>query len=421
MIKAAHEVVAGTNIQAPKPTGFSAHKQATGEHRLRSALVCIFAVVLLAGVRVIAQDSTQFTGIQPNPLAGAGSVVVHPKFGGIIFGFDIDPNGGEGILSEAVEHSDGTITAAVETFDPTTGKIVKVISKTQTQDDFVTLGISGTSVALVESEHVVSLLNVQRSFNLLNPVSANKITGRWTPPIDQQHVINEVSRVDGNPNVAVYAVDTSTKMRPLVFSSNVAANTFGKTFAVLDIDFNFEQAPELAYNNVTNQAVLGHQKNSPFIVPPMIGQLDLKTGTFSKFTGLGLGVINGIAVDSQDGIACTTTSFDAAVQFYTLATKKGVSIPLPGNPNNSLFAGQHIAYDSKNKLFLVAQPFSSTGAGSSIQVYDTQGNFVESVNGLSFSGESNVVPVHIAINPSKRTGFVDGPATDDTEIQSFSY
>ncbi len=378
-------------------------------------------LTLFSGGLLMAQDTAESSTFQASPVAGAGSVIVHPKFDGIIFGFDIDPNGGEGILAEANEQSDGSIIAAVETFDAATGKIIRVVSKTHRQDDFVALGISGTSVAMIEHEHVLNSSNVQRTYSLLNPVGANKITGKWTPPIDQKHVINEISRIDGNPNVAVWAVDTSTRMRPLIFTSNVGANTFSKTFTVLDTDFNFETAPELAYDNIRNEAVIGHQKNSPFIVPPMLGQLDLTTGKFRKFTGLGLGVINGIAVDPTDGIACTTTSFDAAVQFYTLSTRKGISIPMPGNPNNSLFAGQHIVYDSLNKLFLVAQPFSSTGAGSSIQVYDTKGNFVESVNGLSFNGESNVFPVHIAINPSKRTGFVDGPATDDTEIQSFTY
>jgi hypothetical protein len=156
-------------------------------------------------------------------------------------------------------------------------------------------------------------------------------------------------------------------------------------------------------------------------VPPVVGVVDLKTGVFSKFRGVGLGVINGIAVDPQDAVACTTTSFDASAQFYDLSTKKGINVRLPGAPENSLFAGQHIVYDWVNKLFLVAQPFSSTSSGSSIQVYDVKGNFIESVDGLSFSGESNVFPVHIAINPSQRTGFVDGPALDDTEIQSFTY
>jgi len=358
---------------------------------------------------------------QAIPAAGAGNVIVHGKFGGIIFGFDIDPNGGEGLLSEAVLQSDGTVLAAVETFNPVTGQIIKVITKSQTQDDFITLGITGTSVGLVEREHVISLFNVERTYNRLNPVNGNKFTGPWTPPIDQAHVINEVSRAAGSPNVAVYALDTSTAATPVVFLSNVAANTFSSPFPVLDNDFNFEQSPVIAFNNVSNEIVFGHQKNSPFIVPPMVGTMNMKTGAFSKFKGLGLGVINGIAVDPADGIACTTTSFDASVQFYTLATTQGISMRMPNADQNSLFAGQHITYDPVNKLFLVAQPFSSTSSGSSIQVFDTQGNFVESVDGLSFSGESNVFPVHIAINPAKRSGFVDGPNLDDTSIQSFTY
>ncbi len=383
------------------------------------ALLLTLLSLLCAGAT--SASMAQEASAKANPAAGAGDIIVHPQFGGIIFGFDIDPNGGEGILSEAAEQSDGTIIAAVETFDPATGAILKVVSKTQTRDDFVALGITGNSVGLVEREHVISLFNVQRTFNVLSPIGSNKFTGVWTPPIDSQHVVNQVSRAAKSPVAAIYAIDTGINQHPFIFSSNVQANTFGPLIPVLDGDFNFENAPEIAYNNINNLAVLGHQRNSQFIVPPMIGTMDLKTGKFSKFSGLGLGVINGIAVDPQDGIACTTTSFDAAVQFYTLSTKKGISVILPGATGESLFAGHHIAYDQINKLFLVAQPFSSTSTGSSIQVYDTQGNFVESVNGLSFSGESNVFPVHLAINPNNRTGFVDGPNLDDTDIQSFTY
>lgn len=408
----AHEVSVQATTQVESSHRFSYFSFVAATSFLL-ALFCIITFCVTTTQSASAQRA--------NPNTGAGSVIVHPKFGGTIFGFDIDPHGGEGVLSEAVFNLDGTVLAAVETFDPATGDVIQVIAKTETQDDFVTLGITGNSVGIIEREHVLSLFDVQRTYRVLNPVGANKFTASWTPPIDQAHVINEVSRGSGGPNVAVYALDTSTNMSPVVFSSNVTVNTFGQRFPVLDTDFNFEQSPELAYNNVTNEAVLGHQKNSPFIVPPMVGTMDLTTGTFTKFTGLGLGVINGIAVDSEDGIACTTTSFDASVQFYTLSTKKGVSFRLPGADENSLFAGQHIAYDPVNKLFLVAQPFSSTGSGSSIQVYDTLGNFVESVNGLSFSGESNVIPVHIAINPRTRTGFVDGPNLDDTAIQSFAY
>ena len=90
----------------------------------------------------------------------ANPVIVQSKFGGQIFGFDIDQNGTEGILSEALNLSNGNVLAAAETFDQKTGKILKVIAQTQTQDDFVTLGVVGASVGLVEYEHVVSLFNV---------------------------------------------------------------------------------------------------------------------------------------------------------------------------------------------------------------------------------------------------------------------
>src|SRR5438270_3008532 len=70
---------------------------------------------------------------------GAGqSVIVQSRFGGQIFGFDIDPNGNEGVLSESMSLPNGNYLAAVETFNQTTGQIIKVVITTKTQDDFVT-------------------------------------------------------------------------------------------------------------------------------------------------------------------------------------------------------------------------------------------------------------------------------------------
>jgi len=384
---------------------------------MRIALALV-ALLSLAGMQ---QGAAQAVGVA-NPAAGARSIIVHGAMGGLIFGFDIDPNGGEGLLSEAVIQPDGSVMAAVETFDPATGDILKIVSQSTTHDDFVTLGIVGNSIGLVEREHVISLFNVQRTYAVINPLSGNKFTGRWEPPMGQKHVINEVRRAPGSDNVSVYAVDVSGHKQPFVFSSNVAANTFGPVIKVTDRDFNFENAPQMAFDNVNNQAILGHNANSQFIVPPKIGLVDLTTGTFTKFTGQGLGVINGIAVDTEEGIVCTTTSFDASVEFYKLSEKRPIAIQnLPNAGEDSLFAGQHVEYDPVNKLFLVAQPFSSTGSGSSIQVYDRRGNFVESVDGLSFSGTGNVFPVHMALNPAQRTGYVNGPDLNVTDIQSFSY
>ena len=84
-------------------------------------------------------------------------------------------------------------------------------------------------------------------------------------------------------------------------------------------------------------------------------------------------------------------------------------------------SGSDVEYDPVNKLFLVAQSVSSTGSGSSIQVYNPQGKLIESLNGFNFSNASNVIGTHIALNPSNRSGYVDGPNSGVTDIQSFTY
>ena len=144
---------------------------------------------------------------------------------------------------------------------------------------------------------------------MINPLAGNMINGAWTPPINSKQIVNQVKpALDGTPNVAVYALSVSRSVNPVVFSSNLADNTFGPVIDITDPDFTQEAPPVIAFDPIGNQAILGHDKPSPFILPPLIAFVDLTTGSFVKRTGLGLGVINGIAVDSENGILCTDTS-----------------------------------------------------------------------------------------------------------------
>jgi hypothetical protein len=358
----------------------------------------------------------------PSASTPAGSVIVHSKFGGQIFGFDVDQNGTQGILAEAQTLPNGNVLAAVETFDQFTGRILKVIAKSQTQDDYVTLGIAGPSIALIEREHVVSLLNVVRTVKTMTPLSGDKFTGTWTPPLGLKHIIDRVSRNQSSPTVAVWTLDLTGNFIPTVFSANVAANTFGPVINITDPDFTFADSPVIAYDDQTNQAILAHQTLSPFFVPPVLAVVDLTTGTFNKFTGLGLGIPNGLAVSSSDSIAVTTTELDFSLEFYDLANGFSIIETLP-QANNQIQSGTDVEYDPLHKVFLVAQPVSSTSAtGSSVHVYDVLGSFVKSINGLNFvDSRFNIEPVHIALNPSRRVGFIDGPDEGFTEIQSFRY
>jgi hypothetical protein len=110
------------------------------------------------------------------------------------------------------------------------------------------------------------------------------------------------------------------------------------------------------------------------------------------------------------------------VEFYDLSTQTGFTVVLPGSGGQQQFSGADVEFDPVNKLFLVAQPDSSSApSGSTIYVYDTHGNLKETLNGFSFSNTFNVVPMHIALHPSQRSGFVDGPDSGVTEIESFTY
>jgi hypothetical protein len=405
-------VSAPGNAFAEKKLGFHRYLSA-GRH------ACFGLILLLiSGVAAFAQANES----QPNSSPGAGTILVHSKFGGQIFGFDIDQSGSEGVLSEAQTLGNGNVLAAVETFDQKTGKILKVVIKTETQDDYVTMGIVGTSVGLVEREHVVSFDHVKRTFRIINPLDSNQFSGLWKPPIGARHIImpTGVSRSQGVSDVAVFAYDNSGNFIPYVFSSNVAANTFGPVVKITDPNNFASVPPPIAYDSKTNQAVLGGGDGC-FGCRPVIGVVDLVKGKFTEFGGIGFGFINGVAIDSADGIACTTTEDDASVEFYDLKKKTGFTVVLPNSGEQQFFSGADVEFDPIHKLFLIAQPNSSSSSGSSLYVYDTKGSLKKTLNGFEFSNTFNVIPMHIALNPSKRSGFVDGPDQGVTEIQSFTY
>src|ERR1700721_1824928 len=134
------------------------------------------AIVTMMSLIVLGRPTLAAAQVPGAPV-GPGTTLVHSMFGGQIFGFDIDQNGTEGVLSEAQDISGGDVLAAGEKFGPGSGKVV---TKTQTKDDFLTLGVVGSSVGLVEREHVMGIFVTKRIYEVLNPLSSNKFTAMWT-------------------------------------------------------------------------------------------------------------------------------------------------------------------------------------------------------------------------------------------------
>lgn len=361
---------------------------------------------------------------------GGGSLgpVLTTSDGGQIFGFDIDQNGNDGVLTSA-----SYTEISVQTFDETTGKIAKTIGsiegkKVAKGDDYVDDGIFADDVGLVDFQKAgkPGLTPAKDMYHLLSPVTMNRLSGRWTPPLKLFNVLEWAPNQSTSTSVVFgYQREDSDPLDLIV--SDVGKNTFGKVIALSENDFALGTQPQLAQDTVKNLAVMA---TSPSFgaaggPPPVIWTIDLASGKIVHFSGVscpgsvGCGYANGIGYDSSTGIACTTTELDGGLEFYNVAKQTGIHAQLP-NGAGQLQAGAFVANDALHGLFLIAQPVSSTsGSGSSIQVYNESGTLEESINGFNFSDSSTVIPVRISLNPTARIGWVNGPQGD--QLQEFSY
>jgi hypothetical protein len=343
---------------------------------------------------------------------GPGKIVVRPKFGGQIAGYDIDQNGTEGVLSEQATLKNGNILSAVETFDQKTGKILTVIRKGVTQyDDDIVIGIVGTSTAIVVHEHAVAHGAV-RTYHLISPLDANKYTGLWHPPHfdDNNDIVFGVSHDQQSDTAAFFVLhDIYPGTTYFAFTENMKTHAFGKEFKTTAQDFQPFNPLAFAFDVNTNTSVLAESEGCNYCVM-QVGLLNLDTGDFNQFQGLGKG-LNGLVVDSDDGIACTTSADDASVQFYDLKTQTGISEDLPGGIGQPQ-SGFDVEFDPIHKLFLIFQP-DGPGEHSYIQVYDPKGNLVDSID----FGPYNHFGGYIALQPKQRSGFLgEGPV-----LRSFTY
>jgi hypothetical protein len=365
---------------------------------------CVIAIAL-CGFTCLAAAQTAPTRSPKGP----GKIVVRPKFGGPISGYDIDQNGTEGVLTEFKPLKNGYL-SAVETFDQKTGKILKVIAKTDPGAGDVLIGIVGTSTAIVEHEQNAAH-GTKRTWYLISPLDANKYTGLWHPPhFDNNDFTFGVSRDQGAAHAAFIALhNIYPGPTNFAFSEDVAKNTFGKEIVMTNPNFVPFSEPAFAFDVKTNTGVLasegGGRESSP-----KIGLVNLVTGKFRDFPGLGTGGVYGIAVDSDDGIACTTTG-DANVEFYDLKAETGSIESLPGGGGQPQ-SGFDVEFDPIHKLFLIFQA-SGIGDDSYIQVYDPKGNLVDSID----FGPRNHYGGYIALQPKQRSGFLG----EDAVIRSFTY
>ncbi len=352
----------------------------------------------------------------------ASAKVIHTADGGQVFGFAIDQHGDDGVLASAQTTSpQGQVRASVETFSQSSAQITKVLVSTHTMDDFVTEGIGFGDVGLVLHEHVVGS-SVVRTFHVLDPVSGNAFTGTWTPPHRANFLFSQLADNQATATAAIFGFDLVGN--PVLFSSDLATNTFGPEFKLDGGTFGGADQPQLAQDTATGEAVIATSPDGGTVggQVPLIAIFNLSTGAMRSFSGIDIppfhsGYVNGLAVDSATGIAATTTELDAAVEFYKLSDGSGTDTLLPGSGGNQFNTGEAVVSDRPHRLFLVAQPNGSVGPSgdSVVDVFNERGKLVKSITGLKAFG----ITPQLAVNPATRTGFISGPTQD--AITEFTY
>lgn len=365
--------------------------------------------------------------------AGTLGPVLTSAFGGEIYGWDVDQNGTDGLLTETLLKPSGAVVNGIETFDETTGRITKVVRKSERANanvEPVAMAIAGSDVGIIDVEHVFFGRGVVRHdrFDLMNPVSRNRISGQSVPSQDRGMVPSWVTNNQGSASQVMTVLYAHRGLDQVgLYTYNTASNTWGRRFDFPKRDLFTILAPiYAAVDPTTNEAVIGYlgrERYNPH-EPSTFDVLDASTGKHLRtFTGVGYGLPNGMAIDPVTDMMCTTTQGDMDVEFYHLATGKGkaVKIPVYFFNGGALTNGAAVAADPVHHLFLVAQrnsTFSPRG-GSTVIVYDERGKLVEYINGFNFLNLFSVVVPRIGVNPSARVGYANGPG--DSNLQEFSY
>jgi len=401
-------------------------------HRFRAIPAVLGVAAILAACR---GGSSPSVSALPNvrlaqPLQAGHKVglgaVLNTKDGGQVFGFDVDQKGNDGGLASAMTvKNNGATRVSVETFDQDTGAITSSFAnETGTVNSYGFDGIFTGDVGLVTHYYVPKgQLFAQRFYEVMNPVTAQKFTGKWTPPIKDIDVL-QAGVNQTTSTSALFAIELKNGDQPDLVVTNIAANTVSKIIHLDPNLFGGGNGPQMAQYISKNEAVLALSPDGGTVggQAPLNVVVNLQTGKTTQFSGYNnggfhAGFVNGAAVDPNTGVEATTTELNSEVEFYDVNHARGITfVQLPcTRDTDQTTSGAGIANDPVHKLFLVMEPQNACGPGGALQVYDEAGHLVETITGFGFA----ISEPPAALNPAKRMGWAFGPQFN--QLQQFFY
>jgi hypothetical protein len=355
--------------------------------------------------------------VRPDHRTGLGKVLTTSN-SGQIFGFAVGQDDEAGILATA---------GHVQTFDQQTGAITGSFPKVTPRGTSYGLdGIFAGDLALVTRYFVPKgTIYATRYYETVSPFTAGKFTGKWTPPVKDIDV-QQAGQDPKSTTSVLFAIELKNNDIPDLFSSDIAANTFGKVIHLDPNHFSLGDQPQLATFVIGGKAVLATSPDAGTVggEAPINVLVDIKTGATTQFNGynsggFGAGFVNGMALDPNTGIEATTTELNAQVEFYDVRKHVGtadVQLPCSGNTDQGN-SGAGVAVDTVHKLFLVTDPAYAcdNSQDGAIVVYDEKGTVVEVIHPFKFA----IAEPAPAIDVSKRLGWAFGPQFD--QLQQFFY
>ncbi|MGA8661957.1 MAG: hypothetical protein WB644_06630, partial [Candidatus Cybelea sp.] len=247
-------------------------------------------------------------------------LTVTSKFGGQIFGWAIDENGTDGVLTEVTPPSGSPFTSVVETFDQTTGKITKVVRKQKGgpsggRELFVD-AILANDVGLIDDERRHVGRPLRDVYYVMTPVTGGKFTGTWTRPSGYDFLLWDIADQQTNPDAVMAATIVAHGIsQPPAFEvvvTDVATNELLHTlYAPKGDGVNY---PYFVAEDMTTQhayvPAANYHSQTVFI------DYDIQSGHVSNdFVAPAFsGPVAGMAIDSATHMMCTTTGSTYSVQ-----------------------------------------------------------------------------------------------------------
>jgi hypothetical protein len=366
--------------------------------------------------------------------AGEGSAVssvtmdgVAPSDGGFVLGgYGINAAGTDAYLTSNQTNASGEPQSSVETFSQSSQRVTGTVTAATNADQYSTISYGDAGVFAGDTGLYEDSTTTSTAYDLLHPVSSGTAAGQWTPPASLlplpstffQAAVNQATT-----NEAMLSFQFGPNGQPQVFTTNVAANTFGPAYSIASTvqGFGFPFFTGTAEDTATGTAVVAAADLDNLGAGPKLVTVNLATGAVATIPGVGNFYSTGVAVDPGTDTAAGPEI--GGIGVYNLGTGSGTFV----TPGGSVY--QHPADDPSAPGYVVEEvsPPRSSGLGTHLDnnalsaelVINAQGQVVRRIERFQFFNVSTLIAGATTQLNQSGNGYALG--LDGQQLEPFRY